>query len=227
MAWCKTNPCTLALSEFSGQDPAKSSRGGITVAGDIIKVSASLSLPIHKAIVVAKISDFSAASKQQVERMENQQTQVSGKQKVTPRERPAIVVEVTSPTKVSVCLMGTFKGNNFTEFPALIKHFLVPVFPNTAHISEHLHTLPQWEGNGNQQWVLAFPFLLKNQPIDCRWQHNGGSARESGHYFAGKDTVDKFNVFCQDRVRDWTKKSTPLKRVYAREYMVRHAFLKY
>lgn len=215
MAWCKHAPCPLL--DTVGQDPPSLTiREGPIAVGDILRVDASLSQPIRKAIAVAKIGDYSAFSKDQIHRLETKKP--SRARNLRARSRPALVLMADDPQKPQVCLMGTFEGSDHTLSPSLVRHFLAPVSPTIAHVPEHLHTTPEWRGNGSNQWILALAIQLPNQPMDCRWQDDGGAVR--GHYFLNNKARNNFALFCKMKLRSWLAKSTPLKQADAREYDV-------
>ena len=126
--------------------------------------------------------------------------------------RPCLICDtsaVTGDELPRICLMRIFETSEIDTMPAMLRHYLVPVYisdSNSKH-DDHLHTSPEWPGK-SQQWVVAAPFVPPEGSLSKRLKTPSSSKWPNGsNHYIGGSAMQEFMRLCQDKVVTWEAQS--------------------
>lgn len=232
MAYCTETPCQVPARDESSA--LHDDRIGL---GDIVVADVSISHPIMAFVSanttgdIANIckdnkSDLSVQStKSQMSRLVREKQQKNGVEMPPSKEvgiqpHPVVIMDDLG-ARTKICVMATFEGNDTSQFPLLLRRFLVPVCPTSS--AEHLHTVPQWRlVEDKLQWIIAYPFFVEGLSLNVRWRDDGDGSMGSTHYRIDKSAVPKLRAASVTRARQWNRElSTVDKREEVEGYLVR------
>lgn len=232
MAFCQVYPC-----QAPPQDETYFLKTCPTESGDIVLADVSAAQPVYTYIKALRkgtrvgrecksvVSGLKCQSyRSQVTRVTLESQRSKGVQMskwVKDREggiktRPVLVVN-QNPRKI--CVMATFEGSDTSQFPRLLRHFLVPVYPTSCtRTMDHLHTIPTWRGTKKPQWIVAYPFNPEELFLNVRWRDDGGEGPT--HYRTDIDYLSSFQSACVDLARDFEHKPKEVQDEEIEEFLV-------
>jgi hypothetical protein len=124
--------------------------------------------------------------------------------------RPCLICDtpaVTGDELPRICLMRIFQTGEIDAMPAMLRHYLIPVYISDSKHDYHLHTSPEWAGK-SQQWVVAAPFVPPEGSLSTRLKTPPSSKwlNGSNHYITGS-VMQEFMRLCQEKQETWEAQS--------------------
>lgn len=202
----------------------KRSRGPIR-QGDMVRVQASFKEPILQLIAEADIplKNILADARSAIESIERAHTsEQNSKGSTNLRTRPAIIgalEETDDGIDATVYLLATFMkpGEPVPEFPKLVQHFLIPIYPGvvTDPVFPHLHTTPPM-GEEIPQFLIASPWILhvpREEPLK-RWRSG------SNYYYVSAQAYTDLGELVAGKVDEWGNMDPEAQQDWAQEFKV-------
>jgi len=124
--------------------------------------------------------------------------------------RPCIIVDVMRRDKsvsYTICIMTTFGGRDeLATMPSVYSRFCLPIFPTDPHDPDHLHTIPEWQGQRDRkQWVVAHGYRTNNPALDPFSVHLDG---RKWTYRVDEVTLEKLDFVGRNRLREWQERGS-------------------
>jgi len=203
MALCTGNTCSITQ-----QNDTAVLREGHMEIGDIYMVCAAVKHPLLDRLRNSSRYTIGTCLSTLME----DSLRLCSKKAASQAGRPCLICDTPAVSASAdddlprICLMRIFQPRELQTMPAMLRHYLVPVYiPNSMH-HQHIHTSPEWVGK-SQQWVVAAPFIPPSGSLGKRLKSPSSQWPDGSNHYIGASAMQEFMRLCQDKEETWEAQS--------------------